>query len=85
MSSKFSRIDILQMLNDLYTDSFILKQAAEVQSVPPVVALGRYVASVVVDLYGRDSNEGANRERIAQALDLGADTLARMAGRLREG
>lgn len=84
MSSQRNKADILQVLNDWYSDSFILKQAAEVRGVPPVVALGRYVASVVEDLYSERSDDAGNVDRIAHALEVGSATLARIAKRLRE-
>ena len=49
------------------------------------MARERYVAAAVVDLYGEDSSDAVNRERIAHALEVGSDALRRLAGRLRDG
>lgn len=73
------------MLDERFTGSSIKDQENNPNGQTPTELLGRYVAAVVADLYGDDSDDAANRERTAHGLEVGSDTFRRLARRMREG
>ena len=85
MRTQLSKAEVLRMLNERFSGSSIKDQVGRLDGETPTELLGRYVVAVVADLYGEDSDDVANRERIAHGLEVGSDTLRRLARRMREG
>lgn len=73
MRTQLSKAEVLRMLNKRFTGSLIKDQEDSPNSKTPTELLGRYVAAVVADLYGDNSDDAANRERIAHGLEVGSE------------
>jgi hypothetical protein len=85
MAKRFDSERILKLANDQYPDSFILEQDKTLNADEDLTQLlAKFVAATVKDLYGSDSSDNANLERIAAAFEQSAATPDNIARALRK-